>query len=71
MALTEEEYVIMGDELTNDPLGRGYAALNDTEASDDLNEIRPGENEIEPVVADQAKPLVLIGLRHLVLCTGR
>ena len=30
-----------------------------------------GENEIEPIVADQAKPLVLIGLRHLVLGTGR
>jgi hypothetical protein len=37
MALDDAQTAVLADELTLDPLARGYAAMTDREAADDLN----------------------------------
>ena len=37
MALTKTQIAVLGTELRNDPLGRGYAAMSDRAAADSLN----------------------------------
>lgn len=37
MALTASQKTVLIDELTLDPLGRGYAAMSDAAVADDLN----------------------------------
>ena len=37
MALTDSQITVLRDELTLDPLGRGYAAMSDRAAADSLN----------------------------------
>lgn len=49
------DYTILSDELTNDPLVRGYSAMSDSAAADDINLIyRPSAN----VIAEMVKYLI-------------
>lgn len=40
MALTNTQKAALAGELTSDPLSRGYAAMDDRQAADDLNALR-------------------------------
>lgn len=52
------DYVVLAAELTNDPLGRGYASMSDSEIADSLNaRDRPGR---VPVPARDIRKYVLM-----------
>ena len=53
------DYQVLSDELTNDPLGRGYSAMDDTAAAADLNTVYRDVNY--PVLLD----LVNLAIREV------